>query len=132
MNRGAIRILFAVAALYDGALGLLFLFAPLWMFHHFEITPPNHVGYVQFPAALLAIFGLMFLNIAREPEINAPLILYGILLKVAYCGVAFAHWASADIPWIWKPFAIIDLIMLVLFMLSWQALHRAPKVVSDS
>ena len=122
MNAPLVRLLFVIAALYDGILGLLFLIAPLWMFQHFEITPPNHVGYVQFPAALLIIFALMFVNIARDPMRNRTLILYGILLKVAYCGVAFAHWATTDIPWVWKPFAIIDLVMLVLFAVAWKQL----------
>lgn len=44
MNPTAIRSLFVVAAVYDGLLGLLFLFAPNWAFTQFDITPPNHVG----------------------------------------------------------------------------------------
>ena len=124
MNLSAIRGLFAVAALYDGLLGLLFLIAPNWVYAHFAITPPNHLGYVQFPAALLLIFGLMFFNIARDPHKHVSLILYGILLKVAYCTVTFGHWISTDIPWIWKPFAVIDLVMLVLFAWAWSSLLR--------
>ena len=30
------------------------------MYQRFEVIPPNHYGYVHFPAALLIIFGLMF------------------------------------------------------------------------
>ena len=123
MNLTAIRGLFAVAALYDGLVGTLFVIAPSWAFTRYDITPPNHLGYVQFPAALLLIFGLMFLNIARDPHKHAPLILYGILLKVAYCSVIFTYWLSADIPWIWKPFAIIDLVMLGLFAWAWKSLR---------
>lgn len=115
MNRATVRGLFAVAALYDGILGLLFLAAPSWTFAQFEVIPPNHFGYVQFPAALLLIFGLMFAQIARDPQKHAGLIPYGILLKVAYCGVTFAYWFMSGIPWIWKPFAIIDLMMMGLF-----------------
>lgn len=123
MNRVAIRGLFVVAALYDGILGLLFLIAPGWAFTQYGINPPNHFGYVQFPAALLLIFGLMFFQIARDPLKQAPLILYGILLKVAYCSVTIAYWLSSDIPWIWKPFAVIDLLMLGLFAWAWSSLH---------
>ena len=114
--------LFFIAALYDGILGVLFLIAPLWVFGRFDVAPPNHVGYVQFPAALLIIFGLIFLNVARDPVRNRGLIVYGILLKIAYCGVASYHWLSGDIPVIWKPFVVIDLVMLVLFALAYQAL----------
>ena len=66
--------LFWVAAVYDGVLGLLFLAAPLWVFQRFEVPPPNHVGYLQCPAALLIIFGLMFVAIARDPLRNRGLI----------------------------------------------------------
>jgi hypothetical protein len=120
-----IPLLFWIAALYDGILGALFLVAPNYVFDRFQIAPPNHVGYVQFPAALLLIFALLFVAIARNPVANRGLILYGILLKVAYCGLAFYHWASADIPIIWKPFAIIDLVMGVLFIVAWQTLARS-------
>lgn len=108
--------LFWIAALYDGVLGIVFLFAPSWVFERFNVVPPNHVGYVQFPAALLLIFALMFIAVARNPIANRGLILYGILLKVAYCGVASYHWAATDIPVIWKPFVVIDLIMGLLFI----------------
>jgi hypothetical protein len=43
-------------------LGLAFLAAPLYTFDLAKVTPPNHLGYVQFPAALLLIFGLQWLR----------------------------------------------------------------------
>ncbi len=110
--------LFWLAALYDGLLGLVFLAAPGQWFTLCHVTPPNHLGYVQFPAALLLIFGLMFTAIARDPVGRRHLILYGILLKVAYCGVAGSHWLATDIPFMWKPFVLIDLVMGLLFALA--------------
>ncbi|MCU0959862.1 MAG: hypothetical protein MUF48_07130 [Pirellulaceae bacterium] len=114
--------LFWLAALYDGVLGLAFLAAPGRWFEWCQVTPPNHLGYVQFPAALLLIFGLMFAAIARDPVRRRHLIVYGILLKVAYCGVAGFHWLSADIPGMWKPFVLIDLVMGLLFALAYVIL----------
>jgi hypothetical protein len=114
--------LFVLAACYDGVLGLLFLVAPEYPFERFDVTPPNHMGYVQFPAALLLIFALMFIAVARDPVANRQLIIYGILLKVAYCGVAFWYWLSTDIPVIWKPFAVLDLAMGVLFAWAYVVL----------
>src|SRR6478736_3358321 len=87
-----IAALFLIAALYDGALGAFFLVAPGQVFQWADVTPPNHWAYVQFSAALLLIFGLMFAAIARDPVSNRNLIVYGILLKVAYCGIAFWYW----------------------------------------
>jgi hypothetical protein len=119
-----IILLFAVAALYDGVLGFAFLTAPAQLFEWAKVTPPNHFGYVQFPAALLLIFGIMFTTIAIRPFACRSLIPYGILLKVAYCGVAGAYWILTDIPFIWKPFVVIDAVMGVLFVLAYMALAK--------
>jgi hypothetical protein len=118
----AVKLLFYLAAAYDGILGILFLASPMSVFEHFEVTPPNHAGYVQFPAMLLIVFAILFFNIARNPVANRNLILYGILLKVSYCLVVFTYWFTDGIPIIWKPFAICDLVFIVLFILSSQNL----------
>ena len=123
--RRPISALFAVAALYDGILGIVFLFASGAVFRWFEVTPPNHFGYVQFPAALLIIFGIMFLAVAIDPIKNRILIPYGILLKVAYCGVVSFYWITTGVPGMWKPFCLIDLGFLALFVWAWTALGKA-------
>ena len=110
-----ISALFAVAAVYDGLLGSAFLIANRVLFSWFGVTPPNHPGYVQFPAALLIIFAIMFIAVAVNPSRNGNLIPYGILLKVAYCGVVSYHWFTTDLPNLWKPFCIFDLIFLIFF-----------------
>jgi len=112
----AVRLLFVVAALYDGLLGLAFLLRAKDIFVWFEVTEPNHYGYVHFAACLLITFAIMFLAVAWSPVKNRGLIPYGILLKVSYCGVAFYHWFSAGIPNLWKPFAFIDLAFIFLFV----------------
>jgi hypothetical protein len=119
---GLITALFWIAALYDGVLGAVFLAAPAMVYRIGDVTPPNHWGYVQFPAALLLIFGLMFAAIARNPVENKNLIIYGIMLKAAYCGITIWYWSAAGIPGMWKPFAIIDLIMGALFAWSYRVL----------
>jgi len=83
-----------------------------------NIAPPNHVGYVQFPAFLLIIFALMFFNIARDPIANKGLIIYGILLKFEYCSVVFPHWFLKNIPQIWVCFAFLDLAFLFIFVIA--------------
>jgi len=123
MNKNLLAsILFYLAAAYDGILGIVFLASPMCIFEHFEIMPPNHAGYVQFPAMLLIVFAILFINIARNPLKNRNLILYGILLKVSYCSVVFAYWFTSGVPIIWKPFAVCDLIFIVLFALAWRNL----------
>jgi len=112
--------LFYIAALYDGLLALLFLFFWRDVFAHFNITPPNHPGYVQFPALLLIIFGLLFLQIARDPAANRDLIVYGILLKIAYSGTVFWHHFTGGVPSMWIWWAWADVAFLVLFVVAWR------------
>ncbi len=128
-SRPLIVVLFVLAAVYDGILGLAFLVLPAALFRWFDVTPPNHFGYVQFPAALLVVFGLMFLAIARNPERNRNLIPYGILLKVSYCAVVFAYWFTAGLPGMWKPFAVIDAVFGILF--GWAYASLAPRATGD-
>jgi hypothetical protein len=120
-----IRGLFILAALYDGVLGIVFLIAPWWVFRTLEVTPPNHWGYVQFPAALLLVFACLFAAIARDPVGKRDLIPYGIGIKIAYCVITFAYWAGSGIPDMWKPFAVIDVLMAILFAWSYVALRSA-------
>ena len=123
-SRRGIAGLFIVAALYDGLLGAVFLFAGARVFDWCGVTPPNHLGYVQFPAALLIVFAAMFAAIAADPVRNYNLIPYGILLKLSYCGVVLFHWFTAGIPNMWKPFCFADLVFLVLFAWAWAAIRR--------
>jgi hypothetical protein len=122
--KSVIRALFAIAALYDGGLGLLFLIGGGAVFARYHVTPPNHWGYVQFPALLLIIFGLMFAAVAWKPGENRNLIPYGMLLKASYCSIVFYYWFTSGIPSLWKPFAVIDLVFLILFVLSYLVLCK--------
>jgi hypothetical protein len=123
-TQAAIRLLFIGAAIYDGVLGAIFLFASGAPFQWFGVIPPNHPGYVQFPAALLIVFSLMFAAVAVHPVNNRNLIPYGILLKLSYCGVVSFHWVTAGIPNMWKPFCIFDLVFMLLFAWAWITLRN--------
>lgn len=120
----AIAALFVLAAAYDGVLGVAFLLVPEAVFRWFGVTAPNHVAYVQFPAALLVAFAIMFAAIARAPQANRNLIPYGMLLKLSYCGVAFWYWVRDGIPNMWKPWAVADAVFLVLFYLAYRQLGK--------
>jgi len=124
-RKTAISVVFAASAVYDGVLGLAFVIAAPWLFEWCGVTPPNHFGYVQFPAALLVVFALMFAAIARDPVANRNLMPYGILLKLAYCGVVFHYWLTVGIPYIWKPFAICDIVFVALF--AWAYLSTGAE-----
>ena len=128
-SKPIITSLFVVAALYDGILGILFLLAPEYLFSVFGVTPANHPGYVQFSAALLIVFALMFTAVAVEPVRNRNLIPYGILLKVSYAGIVFYYWATSGIPSMWKPFAVIDLLFMLAFVWAFRII---PSLTVDT
>ena len=100
-----------------------------WAERSFGTPPPNHPGYVLFPAALLIIFAIMFLSIALNPAANRNLIPYGVLLKVAYCTIVFRFWIQEGIPDMWKPWAVADLVFLVLFYWAYLYLGKSAESV---
>lgn len=120
------KSLYVVAALYDGLLGLAFLFFPMTIFALYGVTPPNHPAYVQFPALMLVIFAAMFIRIAADPLRNYKLIPYGVALKASYSGLAFWYEITTGIPFMWIPWAWIDLAFLVAFVVSWLRLSQLP------
>ncbi len=123
MKREWIRPLFVVAAAYDLILGVLFLFAYPAIYSRFGVALPNHPGYVQFAAAVVAIFGIGFWYVSRAPERNRDIIKLGILLKVAYSTVVLGWWLRGQMPAMWVPFAWIDLVFLVAFAATLQTLR---------
>ena len=128
MNEKMVKALFILAGIYDGFLGFLFFFYSGQIFNLHEVTPPNHVAYVQFPALLLIIFALMFFRVATNPVKYRELILYGCGLKLSYSGLAFWHELTSGIPSMWMPWAWGDLVFLILFIFAWQSLGRQdPK-----
>ena len=128
MERRWTRGLFLIAALYDGILGVTFLVSPFGLFELQGIDPPNHAGYVQFPALLLLVFAWMFLRVAIDPVRHRDLILYGCGLKLAYCTTVFGHALYGQIPSVWLPWAWADLVFLALFVSAWRKL---PARVAD-
>jgi len=127
MQSSWIKPFFIVAGLYDGVLGLAFLFFAGALFQSFNVTPPNHPAYIQFPALLLVIFGALFFMIASSPAKYRDLIWLGVALKVSYSGTAFYHQLAEGIPAMWLPFAWADLVFLVLFVAAWKSLGTSPR-----
>ena len=130
MNTKWMKAAFGVSAIYDGLLGVVFLFAAPMIYDYFGIERPNHPGYVHFPALLLIIFALMLWQIARNPVKFRDLMPYGIGLKVAYCGVVFYHKLTTGIPDMWMPFAWLDLIFMILFFLAWTKVKGVGQPVA--
>lgn len=124
MSEKLIKPFYIISGLYDAGLGLAFLVAPGAIFAMYAVEPPNHMAYVQFPALLLILFGIMFFRIAMDPVKNRDLILYGCGLKVSYCSMVFYYMATTGVPAMWVPWAYADLVFLVLFVITWKGLGR--------
>lgn len=122
-----IRVLFIASAIYDGLFGLVFLLFGTMAFRWVDVPPPNHIGYIQFPALILILFAAMFVQVARDPVRNRSLIPYGAGLKAAYAGVVFWNELDTGIPGFWLPWAWVDLCFLVLFLLSWSRLRPRTR-----
>ena len=116
--------MFYLVAVYDGLLGAGFLLAPLRLIEWAGDTPPYHPAFVQFPAILLVVFAVMFVQIALDPVRNRNLIPYGIGLKLSYCGVVFKYWVTTGVGSMWKPFAVIDAVTAVLFLWAYVSLKQ--------
>jgi hypothetical protein len=128
MSKTWIRPFFAIAGIYDGVLGLAFLFFPASLFRWFDVTAPNHLGYVRFPALLLIVFALMFFQIAKDPGKYRCLMPYGMGLKIAYCSTVFGYALAGGMPGMWIPWAWADLVFLGLFLLAWRSTAGSPEV----
>jgi hypothetical protein len=116
MPHAMLRLLFLVAGLYDFLIGLTFLFFGAPLLEWAGSKEPNHWGYLQFAALQLIIFGTMFLAVARDPVGNRNLIVYGLMLKVSYVSMVGYYMAQGACPFLFQPFAVIDIVMFVLFL----------------
>jgi hypothetical protein len=124
MSLSTTRLLFAIAGGYDFIIGVAFLGFGPQLFDATNVPHPNHWGYLQFASLMLMIFGLMFCAIASDPIAHRNLIPYGMLLKLSYVAVVSYYWATTDVPLLFKPFAIIDAAMFILFVMAYRALAQ--------
>jgi len=122
MSEKQVKTLFIIAALYDGILGMAFIMFGAEIFIFYAVEPPNHMAYVQFPALLLLVFAAMFYRISTNPVKYRELILYGCGLKISYCALAFGYQITTEIPFMWIPWAWMDVVFLVLFIIAWKSL----------
>jgi hypothetical protein len=126
MNGTLIKAIFTAAGIYNGVLGFIFLFFAPSIFNSFGITPPNHFGYIVFPALLMLVFAAMFFRIASAPARYRDMIPYGVGLKAAYAGTVFWYQFQGNVPAMWVPLAWIDTAFLVLFLMARRKVRASP------
>jgi hypothetical protein len=126
------RVLFAVAAAYDLALGVTFTFFPARAFDLLGIGGklPAFGGYLTLLGAFVLALGCGYALVARgDLRRNADLIFAGALFKLAYAGVAFCYWAAGTLPHVVfaSVFGVADAIFFCLMLECWLAVRRAPE-----
>ena len=47
-----------------------------------------------------------------------------MLLKLSYTGLVAYYWVATDLPFLFKPFAVVDALMFVLFVVAYRELAR--------
>ena len=119
-----IKLLFVLSGIYDVLLGVALVLLTAQIFRLAGVTPPNHIGYVQFPALLAVLFGVMFLAIAKDPRSRRDWMLLGMGLKVSYFGLVFWYELLGNVPKLWIPLAWADLVFFLLFYSAWRSLRE--------
>ena len=112
------RSLFWIAAVYDIALGIAFMFfaRPIFEWIDIEDTLPEYMSYISLIAAFLFVIGVAYVLIALgDLYRNKDLITIGILYKVAYFSVALWYLIDGVYPHIlfFYVFGLADLVFAV-------------------
>jgi hypothetical protein len=132
------RGLYAVAAVYDTLLGIIFLFFARWAFEGLGILDSYPVeGYIQLIGAFVLVLGIGYYLIWRgDLWQNRDLVLVGALYKLAYTGVGIYISVTAEIPhalFLWG-FGMADAVFFVLMTECLYYLYRhrpEPAVASE-
>jgi hypothetical protein len=113
------RTLFAIAAVYDLALGIAFTFCPGQTFDLLGIRAklPAFGGYLTLIGAFVLVLGISYAVIAGgNLRRNLNLIAIGALYKLAYAATAFYYWAQGGLPHVvfGSVFGVADIVFFIL------------------
>ncbi len=92
------RLLFLLAALYDGVLGIGFLIAAGPLFAWLGVPAPENPTYGQLLAGLIAVQGLGYFFVWRQLWRNVDIVKLGLAAKLVWIAVAGAGLARGDLP----------------------------------
>jgi hypothetical protein len=122
-NHWWIKYLFAFVGCVEFAVGLSFIFLQGLVFQLAGIASVSP-EYVQLPAYLIMVFGLIMFQIARDPVKNRDLIIYPALFKAAFIGVVFYNYYFGRMSPLWIAFVGFDVVYLIGFIFAWRSLSR--------
>lgn len=112
------RAVFVAAGLYNLAWGAFTALNPQWIFRFAEMTPLNHPQVMGCLGMVIGVYGLLYLEVARQPERGWSIATVGLLGKILgpigmMYGIGTGQWPARamlicvtnDFLW-WIPFAI--------------------------
>jgi hypothetical protein len=103
------------AAVLLNVAGLAVFIPPALGFAPEMLPIPGPPFYAAQVALTIALFGGVYAWLARQPQINRPLVLVGALGKLGFFLLAVAYWMSGDLPPSAVPKATPDLILALIF-----------------
>lgn len=127
------RLPLLAGALYDGLLGLAFLFFAGPLFALLGIAMAADPVYVQLAAGLVAIMGFGLYLAWRDPLLDGDIVLMGVVFKAFYIALALYALATGGLPhWIFLLLAAIDLVFLIVFVLFLRDTSDARAALARS
>lgn len=117
-RRSYYRGLYLTGALYDFLLGIAFIFFYVTIFGMLGMNLPKNSAYLTFCAVMIALFGVLQYMIFLKLEGSRRLIVYSILVKIAYVGTVFYYYFLVGPDYVDLPFIIFagfDIIFAILF-----------------
>jgi hypothetical protein len=124
MSIKGIKTVFLVAALYDIILGIVFGLFFKQVYNSFGTELPNHAGYIQLAAAFILTFGIGFYFVYKDPVRNRAIVTLGVLMKLGFVVVVLGHLLIDSVPSFFIPFALMDIVFLLLFMYTQTAIKK--------
>ena len=116
-TEASFRPFFLLAAVYDGLLGAGFLFFAGPIYAALGAPPPADPVYLRLIAAFVAVQGLGYAFVWRDPARNAAVVAIGAVYKAAYVAVALLALGEGDLPHVaFAWFAATDALFLAGFL----------------
>jgi hypothetical protein len=75
----------------------------------------------------IALFGGVYAWLARQAEIDRPLVAVGALGKLCFFALAIAYWAGGDLPAVAVPQATPDLVLALTFLWWLRTTRRVMR-----
>ena len=122
-----IPVLFIFVGCVELVTGSLFILLPEQIFQLTGIERISALEYIQFPALLIMVFGLMMFAVAKDPERNRNLIPYICLFKAALISVVIFNCLTKGLAWLWISFACFDIAYLIGFLLAYKQIKTMPR-----